>query len=435
MAASRLSELPDEILRPILLGAAGKRADLAPLRLVSKRFDELVNAELWRTVAVKNKSRLLTFVKALQKTPAIGAFVRTLTIDTGYEWEINPNLSDLKVDQSVDWLAENYSPTFVAWFSGLFGTGERSIQHAIILSIAHLPKLEHLACSLRNRQEQRLLLNLFNRCKTARLRELGLAGSNSATAKEQTPLMHLTRAGLFNKHVQEPLSKHSSIILFPLDKLQIHRPAPQLFMQRLQPDLQDLEIKNMIFHSGTLGNILTAFPSLKRLTYGAWVMPLFEQTGSVLDLDAAGNTLRQLGRNLRHLNLFILLEDDDPRILRGSIGSLQELESLWRSRQGLAPEHAAGVARDARPHYLGRCNDFPSLVGVRIDWIPEKLWRVSGWDRGMDEEWMWFTRSGAGSRAADRLNGSDMMIRPDPSEDWGAEYEDQQALRAASRAS
>lgn len=107
---------------------------------------------------------------------------------------------------------------------------------------------------------------------------------------------------------------------------------PARFIQSVQFSLQELVLKRILFQRDTVADALRTCPNLKRLTYGACV-PGHEYTSLLQSqLDAVGDTLRQYGRNLTHLHLFMAFTarpgSAADRVILGFIGPLRELVSL-----------------------------------------------------------------------------------------------------------
>ncbi|KAH7014515.1 uncharacterized protein B0I36DRAFT_355715 [Microdochium trichocladiopsis] len=423
MAAITLNSLPDEVLQSILLGSAKKRKDLTSVRLVSGRFHNIVNPEYWRTIVLQ---------------PA-------------------------------------YSQEFSTWLQRQFCDRWVHSYRILVLLIAHLPQLEHISCFMSDRHDQRLLLDLFDQCRPARLLQLGIA--RPAGSSDRTPLMRLSKVSLRNSSSLAGLVQQTPVMQFPLVDLQVSSCPTGLFrLAKIQPRLESLELKDIAFMENTVRLVLVAFPCLKHLTYGALRSYESNTDVEIVNVDPAGQAIRELGKNLTHINFHVycdgeagdfalvgslgplcsltglktlvtmpgaLLRENSYRTLGDMLPTSIEMLTLATSDDGLSGCGQTDVEAGL-PNLLTQSRRFPHLAGVRLGWIPTSDWQghhwdVEGWDRGIatGDSWVWLARTAARKRIVRQLAARDMQLCfDDPSAAWDdGEHEDQVVFKSLSQVS
>ncbi|KXJ86430.1 hypothetical protein Micbo1qcDRAFT_209121 [Microdochium bolleyi] len=346
MAAPTLTTLPDELLRPLLLGSVDSRKQLTSLRLVSRRFHAIADPEFWRTIVLEPHTaprRVEALVQALQRNPSNGDLVRSLIIFDNVlpedDWPVDEpgEYIDISSRPSLQWFFSTYDSMIGRFLDRIFRRSRLTSSHVLLLLIAHMPQLEHLSFTAPPMQLLSPLVYFFDLCRPARLRYLGgTAGPVTVKGRvnevDKTPLRHLDRLCFFRCKDYGFSMEFPSIMPFPALHMQIHA-GSLCRLDHLQPCVQVLEVRQHIFDPQVVPQLLARAPSLQNLVYDAIVLRLFHlghPQPQVVDLRPISNALRKLGAGLTHINLSIHF-DADARgcTLQDSvIGALRSLKVL-----------------------------------------------------------------------------------------------------------
>ncbi|KXJ88012.1 hypothetical protein Micbo1qcDRAFT_178652 [Microdochium bolleyi] len=408
---SSINALPEEVLLPLLLSAADKRTDLAPLK----------------------PHQLPALFRTLREQTDIGPLIRKVALDVGPAPVDMSRYAHLDVLASKMYLADTYSQTFAVWLCKRVVNELGNPSLALAFLIAHSPNVESISYSLYDVQDQRLLLDLFRLCAVTR--------TAGVVTSRRMPLMQLAKVSLYNRSFPRGLEKQTSIVWFPLQHMQLDAPSPTLPRQPPQQHLRRLDIKNVKFDKSTIRDILQSFPGLHALNYGSWIMPSYEsgEEEVTIHLDPVGDALRELGGNLVHLNfsitvdtfeatldgrvdslremaslktlaipvLMLLGEDDSRSALADSMPSSIEMISMAMMEDGLDEPDFAVLEKQVR-HLLRQCERHPNLLGVSMGLEAGGTARVKGWERGDDEDSTWYTRREHGKDHSHRLLAYEM---------------------------
>ncbi|KAJ1323600.1 F-box/TPR repeat protein Pof3 [Microdochium nivale] len=403
-------DIPNEILRPILLGAADKRTDLAPLRLVSTRANAILRTDFWHCVRidpVRRPWQILLLLKTLQEGDA-GTLVRALVVESCLQSTMKIFGTKFKPQSSRQWMIDNYSKNFADW---LATHTDSSCDYILVYLVAHMPGLKSIDCMFSCVGGHQCLHELFARCAQASARRLTDKDSR-ARSDDMMPLMSLSRLTLaVTSHMQMPYEL-DKVMDFPLHHLQLRHFSSLLFGRITQTFLRRLDIDMAEFDLGSFRRIFTSFPNLEHLNYYS----VSYNSGYIIqvDLNTIGNVLRQFGRKLRHLSFdidFCGAHFQECEI-RGQIGSLRELEFLEtlaidlllllcaddlqlglvstmpKSIRVLAFTGSDGdpyinrpYAEQAVQHLLQENHGFPDLDGIQLAWDAMKTPDLPGWKR------------------------------------------------------
>ncbi|KAJ1323599.1 hypothetical protein MN608_10843 [Microdochium nivale] len=418
----RITNLPRDVLEPMLLGSAYSRSDLRPLRLVSKTFNEIVKAEFWRCIHVPDyieTRHIAQLIRALENSDDGASLVRKLIVSDNSTPGRGSRYQSLLTERNSAWLTNAYSQGFTDWFVRLsLETDGTPFSFCLALLIAHMPNLEALCLGAKTTYDRHPLLPLFDHCSASRTAHI----TDGTIAR--LPLQKLMEVDLIA--YWGLWSQCSATTRFPLERLDINLSGPELFKLKLKPTLPPPEVLELSSDTQTLHEVLAAFTSLKTLTFEA-------TEEDTIDFSLVGRALRDCGCKLEEIVLRLWLSPESLTAVVGQVGDLHRLSSLKTlaipaemllganqqspslttvlptSIQLLAITntcHLYETRKDLRGkiehevcELLQYDHKFSSLRGIGFEWLADSMNVNTEWHLTQDEEmcWSWFARDGTDS--------------------------------------